>query len=80
MGTLFFRSGIVEENEQGNPASAKLPRALKRDALVEPARKSPNAASNFYVHSRVVLAGLVLSGKSRPSSLSFLSGIVERNE
>jgi len=26
------------------------------------------------------LAGLVLSGKSRPSSLSFLSGIVERNE
>ena len=62
------------------PASAKSPMALKRDARVEPARKSPNAASNFYVHSQVVLAGLVLSGKSRPSSLSFLSGIVERNE
>ena len=69
---------MVEENEQGSPASAK----LKRDARVdmEPARKSLNAANNFYVHSRVVLAGLVLSGKSRPSSLSFLSGIVERNE
>ena len=63
-----------------DPASAKSPMALKRDARVEPARKSPNAASNFYVHSRVVLAGLVLSGKSRPSSLFFLSGIVERNE
>ena len=62
------------------PASAKSPMALKRDARVEPARKSPNAASNFYVHSQVVLAGLVLSGKSRPNSLSFLSGIVERNE
>ena len=63
------------------PASAKSPMVLKRDARVEPARKSPNAASNFYVHSRVVLAGLiVLSGKSRPSSLSFLLVIVERNE
>ena len=46
------------------PASAKSPMALKRDARVEPARKSPNAASNFYVHSRVVLAGLVLSGRN----------------
>ena len=59
------------------PASAKSPMALKRDARVEPARKSPNAASNFYVQPRVVLAGLILSGKSRPSSLS---GTVEGNE
>jgi len=62
------------------PASAKSPMALKRDARVEPARKSPNAASNFYLHSWVVLAALVLSGKSRPSSLSFLKGKVQRNE
>jgi len=38
---------------------------------VEQVRKSSTAASNFYVHSRVVLAGLVLSGKSRPDQSLF---------
>ena len=47
---------------------------------MEPVRKSPIAASDLYVHSRAFLAGQVLSRKSRPSSLYFCSGIVERNE
>ena len=42
------------------PESAKSPMALKCGARVEPARKSPTAASDFYVHLLVVLAGLVL--------------------
>ena len=38
---------------------------------MEPVRKSPTTASHFYVHWRVVLAGLVLSGKSRPEQSLF---------
>ena len=61
-------------------ARAKSPMALKRDARVWSPRENRRPLQAIFLHSGVVLAELVFSGKSRPSSLSFRSGIVERNE